>query len=269
VHAVLACAGPLVASCAEIGTSPDTPASIEFAPFPSPAVVVGDTLRDEAGVVAPVRAIVRNVRGDEITDFPVQYLYADFNRDTALAVDPTTGIVRALKAATGEARIGARAGGSLQVLRPLVVTVRPDTVQPASATPPPRFTTTLPDTGRTGASRNTTPDLGVLVRNLAGAAPAGVRGWVVRFTLVSPANPGNDTTRAVFLVNESGRASVVDTTDQGGGAARRVRVRAADFPAGGGVDTVVVRAEASYRGVPLRGSPVRIAVPVERGPVAQ
>jgi hypothetical protein len=260
------------AACAEIGTSPDEPASIELDPFPWPSVVIGDTLRDAAGQVAPVRAVVRNVRGDAIAGFPVVYLYADFQRDTALEVDPATGIVVALKATTsGEGRIAARAGAALQVLRAIGVTTRPDSLEPSTSGPQPLFTTTLPDTGRTGANRNSTPALNVVVRHLqpAPAPAAGVRGWLVRFSLVAPANPTNDSTLAAFLVNDNGRPSVVDTTDGSGTAGRRVRIRAGQFPVSPAVDTVVVHAEASYRGVPLRGSPVRIAVPVERGPIAQ
>ena len=62
----------VAASCVEIGTSPSEPAAIELSAFPSPSVVIGDTLRDEAGVIAPIRAIVRNVRGDIIANAVVR-----------------------------------------------------------------------------------------------------------------------------------------------------------------------------------------------------
>lgn len=252
------------AGCTTIGTDPAEAASIELEPFPFPAVVIGDTLRDSAGVVAPVRAIVRNVQGDPIPDYPVTYLYADVARDSALAIDASTGVVRALRAATAEARIAARAGAVLQVLRALVVTPRPDTLARGGAVPP-LLTTTLPDTGRSAATANTTAALEVAARSLATGTPAAVRGWLVRYTLLAPANPSNDTTAAAFLVNDAGRASTLDTTDAAGTAGRKVRVRAAAFPTGAAVDSVIVRADASYRGVPLRGSPVRLAVPVRRG----
>jgi hypothetical protein len=70
---------------------------------------------------------------------------------------------------------------------------------------------------------------------------------------------------AVYLVDDQGRASTLDTTDDSGAAGRRVRVRALQFPVGAAVESVVVRATVTYRGQPLKGSPVRITAPVRRG----
>lgn len=252
----------LAIACADVTTSPETPASIEMSPFPFPSVVLGDTLRDVNGVVAPVRAVVRNSRGDTLANAGTKYLYADFNRDTALAIDSATGIVVARKAATGEARVAARIGSSLQAIGRLIVTVRPDTVD--AGTPPSTLVTSFPDTGVTRANANTTGALSVTVRNRQTEQPTGVNGWIVRFALVQPANPTNDTTRSAFLVSDNGTASVIDTTDTGGGAGRRVRIRAAQFPASG-TDTVIVQATVTYRGRPVPGSGVRLRVPVRRG----
>lgn len=254
----LAIAGVLSA-CQQIGTDPEVPAAIELAPFPSPAVVVGDTLRNLAGAVAGVQAIVRNVAGDVIDKAPVRYLYADYNRDSALLVDSLTGRVVARKAITSEARIAARIGSSLQVLRPIQLTLRPDSVERSGT--PPLMTTTFPDTGRTV---NTTAELAVTVRNIQGTTANPVNGWVVRFELVRPVNAANDTTGAAYLVDDRGRASVLDTTDYSGLAGRKVRVRAGRFPTTG-TDTVEVRAVVSYRGQVLRGAPVRLIAPVRRG----
>lgn len=251
-----------IAACVEIGTGPNEPAAIELPPFPSPSVVVGDTLRDLNGVVAPVRAIVRNVRGEQIADVAVTYLYAPLQRDSALSVDPTTGIVRALRATSSDARIAARVGGNLQVLRSVIVTQRPDTLTGGATVA--ELRTVQPDTGRTQAGRNTSADASVTVSHREGTVTTGVNAWPVRFELVSPANPANDTSAAVFLVSDNGTASVLDTTDAQGIAGRRVRVRAARFPTVP-VDTVVVRATTTYRGKPLAGSPIIIKIPVRRG----
>lgn len=249
-------------ACAEIGTGPEQAAAIEMTPFPSPSVVVGDTLRDANGVVAPVVAVVRNTAGDVISDAPIRYLYADFNRDSALLVDSITGIVVATRAITGDARIAARVGGSLQIIRPLVVTVRPDTLE-VSTPIVTQLTTTLPDTGRQAASLNTSQPLTATLRNRDGSAPVPVNGWVVRYVLRSPSNASNDTTAAAFLVDDQGRASVIDTTDASGSAGRRVRVRATVFPTGA-ADTIEVDVEASYRGQLVSGAPRRLRVPVIR-----
>ena len=132
------------------------------------------------------------------------------------------------------------------------------------------FTTTRADTGRTGATQNTSTDFAVVVRHIDAVTTAAttVASWPVQFELLSPANASNDTTRAVFLVNESGRPSTLDTTDNAGNASRRVRIRAASYPTSDAVDTVVVQAVSSYKGVRLRGAPtIRIVLPVKRGTI--
>lgn len=257
-------------ACSEVGSEPDAPAAIEMAPLPSPSVVIGDTLRNVDGVATPIQAIVRNLNGDVITDAPAYYLYADYNRDSALAVDSAKGYVVALKAtnpATATARLGARVGSSLQVLRTILVTERPDSVdrvgQPAMAI----FMTTLPDTGRTGANANrTTQELTAVVRHKTSAtATSPVNGWPVRFEVVTPANPSNDTTLSVFLVDATGRASVLDTTNSQGVAGRNVRIRADAYPAAGkAIDTVKVRVIVTYKGKALPDTALRIALPVLR-----
>lgn len=250
-------------ACAEIGLGPNEAAAIELDPFPSPSVVVGDTLRTIDGVVAPVRARVFNVRGDLISDAAPRYLYADYNIDSALAIDSATGIVVAKTLVSGDKRIAARIGGTLQVLRGIRIVPRPDSVSGTSLSE--ILGTTVPDTGRQGQESNSTRALSVTVRHRNGNAVSPARSWPVRFQLVSPANPTNDTMAAVYLVDDQGRASTLDTTDDSGAAGRRVRVRALQFPVGAAVESVVVRATVTYRGQPLKGSPVRITAPVRRG----
>jgi len=262
VVAVLGATG-VATACAEIGLGPNEAAAIELDPFPSPSVVVGDTLRTIDGVVAPVRARVFNVRGDVISNAAPRYLYADANIDSALAIDSATGIVVAKTLVAGDKRIAARIGGTLQVLRGIRIVTRPDSVSGTSLTE--ILGTTLPDTGRQGQESNSTRALSVTVRHRNGNDVSPARSWPVRFQLVSPANPTNDTMAAVYLVDDQGRASTLDTTDDSGAAGRRVRVRALQFPVGTAVESVVVRATVTYRGQPLKGSPVRITAPVRRG----
>lgn len=254
------------AACAEVGTAPDVPASIELPPFAFPSVVVGDTLRNEAGIATPVRAVVRNSAGDIIEGAQPTYLYADFRRDSAFVVDTATGVIVAAKK-VADGRIAARVGSSLQVIRPLIATVRPDTAF-AGTMPAELIVSLLPDTGRARAEGNTTPEVPVTVRNLDGTTPTGVHGWLVRFRLIKPANPNNDTTQAVFLVDEQLRPSTVDTTSSEGRAGRRVRVRPALFPipqgSGSVTDTVVIEATLRYKGQLVRGAPVRLVAPVIR-----
>jgi hypothetical protein len=264
-----AVAGLVLTACAEVGSGPDVPAAIEISDLPSPSVVIGDTLRDIAGVVAPMKATVRNLNGDVIAGASVRYLYADFGRDSALAIDPVTGIVRAVRALLGvtEGRLGARVGGSLQVLKNLAVVLRPDSVDRAGQSAITTFVTTLADTGRSGANNNRSPALTIVVRNIDTLRVASaVRAWPVRFEVITPANRTNDTTQSVFLVDESGRPSVLDTTDQSGIAGRSVRIRSARFPVSGDTASVVVRAFVTYKKSSLRGAPFDLTLPVRKPP---
>ena len=252
-------AGVVSTACAEVGSAPDVPAAIEFARFPYPTVVVGDSLRQEDGLVAPVRAIVRNSSGEEIVGAPVVYLYADYNRDSAILVDSTTGMVVALKKptfGTTGARIAARVGSSLQIVRNLLVSVQPDTV---SGSAPDSLKVSLPDS----VSRNSTGPFQVTVRH-ADSLRSTVEGWIVRYKLLYPANPTNDSTLGAYLVTERYSPSTVDTTNGNGVASRLVRVRPLLFPTESGTDSVVVEVTVQHHGVPVPGSPLRLSAPVIR-----
>lgn len=256
----------IIGGCSQLGVDPDEPAAIELTALPSPSVVVGDTLRNADGVATPLAAIVRNIRGEVITGAPITYVYAEYNRDSALIVDPETGYVVAVKPTTGEARIAARVGSALQVLRPILVTLRPDSMDVTGQLVPTQLTTTLPDETPASARSNTSVGLNVVVRHIEDEETTSpVRGWIVQYTLVQPQNALNDTTAAVFLVNDAGRGSTIDTTDAAGVASRFVRVRAAQFPASAEPDSVIVDVTAQYRGTVLRGGPIRLVLPVLRG----
>jgi hypothetical protein len=261
----VAIAAALGVACAEVGTAPDVPAAIELPPFAFPSVVVGDTLRNEAGIATPIRAIVRNSAGEIITDATPTYIYADFARDGAFLIDSTSGIVVGAKVVS-EGRIAARIGSSLQVLRTLIGTVAPDTA--FAGTAPASLILTLPDTGRARAQSNTTQELPLRVRNRASTTAVDVQGWLVRFQVLRPVNLTNDTTQAAYLVDDQGRASTLDTTSASGQAGRRVRVRGALFPVAQGAarvtDTVVVQATLTYKGKPVPGSPLRLSAVVIR-----
>jgi hypothetical protein len=258
-----------VSACVEIGTGPNDAAAIELVPFVSPSIVIGDSLRDINGALARITAIVRNIRGEEIVDAPVRFLYADFVRDSALVVDSASGFVYATRRSTGsggEARVAARLGSTLQVLRSLIVTTKPDTMHVASDVVD-TLVTSLPDTGRLTEPPNRSAALSAIVRHREGNVLSGVNAWLVRFRVIRPANPENDSTSAVYLVNDGGRPSAIDTTDISGTATRRVRVRPAQFPAAGLLnDSVLVEVTTSHKGEVLSGAPDTIRVPVRRGP---
>ncbi|MEP6832675.1 MAG: hypothetical protein ABJB74_04740 [Gemmatimonas sp.] len=255
---------PLFVACADVRLAPSVPATLEFANFAAPAIVVGDSLRDVDGVAVPVHAVVRNQDGDVLADAPVRFVYADANRDTAVFVDSVTGYVVSLKALIGTAitvRIAARTGKSLQAIRTVLITTRPDTVISGS-TPIDTLRTTLPDTGSAAAQANTSGALSVTLRHTDGTASTLVSNYLVKFELVQPANPMNDSTAAVFLVNDARMVSNIDTTDVSGIASRFVRVRSSQFPTGTALDSAVVRATVSYKGQSVKGSPILLVVPI-------
>lgn len=256
-------------ACADVSLSPSVPASLEFQRLPAPAIVIGDSLRDVDGVAAPVKAIVRNQQGDVLPVEAIRFVYADANRDTAMFVDSVTGYVVSLKALKGSgttARIAARLGANLQAIRTILVTTRPDSVDHAGSAKIDTLRTTLPDTGSSGASANTSAALSVTVRHLEGANASLVSNWLVKYELLQPANPTNDPAADVFLVNDARVVSNIDTTDISGLATRFVRVRAAKFPAGAAVDSAVVRVTVSYKGQPVKGAPIRLVVPIIKKP---
>lgn len=244
-------------ACAEIGTDPDVPASLEIARFPFPSVAVGDSLRDTLGVAFPVRAIVRNISGGVLEDAPIRYL----SRDTMLLVDSVTGHVfaRALPA-QNPASVAARFEQALQILAQVRVTNGPDTVFRTDTAALP----SLVSEGVIGAADSNTVAVQVHVRYRSSTdALQNVNDWLVRFAVVSPANLTNDTAAAVYLVDDRGRAGQIDTTGSDGFASRRVRVRSSRFPAPGvAEDTIEVEAAVMRRGVAVPGAPVRIRVPV-------
>ncbi len=245
------------AACAEIGTDPAVPASIELAPLAFPSVAIGDSLRDTLGVAHPVRAILRNVSGDVIDEAPVRFL----SRDDALLVDSLTGYVFALRRPTANpVRVAARFENALQILAQVRITNAPDT---AFRTDTASLVAFLPDAAIGSADSNSVAVEVRLQYKDSTQALANSADWLVRFAVTSPANLRNDTTAAVFLVDDRGRAGQLDTTSGTGLASRRVRVRATQFPAAGvALDTVEVEAAVWRRGVPVRGAPVRILVPV-------
>ena len=60
----------LVVSCRDIPAPESGIFSISPLMLPSPAIVVGDTMRDSLGAVAPLRVVAYGVDGDSVTPQP-------------------------------------------------------------------------------------------------------------------------------------------------------------------------------------------------------
>lgn len=215
----------LLAACLDLGTDPNEIGAISFDGIPYPAVVAGDTMRDEAGRVAPLRATVRSGVGDTVTGATVQF----FTRDTTVTLT-STGLVLGRTTARGTARLFATANGLQSITREIDVVERPDSVTLSGA----------PDTLFVSSVDTTNNSDGFKLRVLNKSSNSGVKGFIVRYVLEFRGQviaPG-DTTR-ILLVDDTGRPSAVDTTDGSGEASRRVHAR---VPAMSGVsDSAVVR----------------------------
>ena len=237
----------VVAACADIDTGPNVPASLEFEALPFPAVVAGDTLRDTSGIATPLRATAYNSDNDEIVAAPVRYGVLD----NLLSVDSTTGIVVAGAPAVADTsgRVIASIGGLQSAPLRLSIVQRPDSVARSGAVDTLRYSVT--DT-----TKNLSGELAVRVVHRAASGDSPVRGWIVTFALQNPA----DSTRA-RIVGDDGRRSTTDTTSTAGIASRKIRL----LPAGltSARDSIIVLARARYRGADLRGSPVRLILPVQ------
>lgn len=238
VFALMTFAATVVA-CTDIPTASDSILSFSVDPLPSPSVVVGDTLRDSLGVVKPVTVTAFNFQGDTVRSPGLRFL--SFSR--GIKVDSLTGIVTGDSAQTG-AQIIATVG-SIQSFITIGVALKPDSMIASNARD--SLSYSLTDT-----TLNTSPALGVKLLHGKGTDSA-VVGYRVSFTVVSPIGT------LAQLVNDRGVAgTTADTTDASGIASRRIKLNVAQLTSA--TDSVVVMASASYRGVAVRGSPVKLVL---------
>ena len=237
------------AACIDLSTDLDEIVAIEFAELPWPSVVAGDTLRDASGAVAPLVARLFDGSGDMVTG-PVEFLTQEAKVHVVagdrLVADDT---------ATGRAGVFASTAGVQSIVRQVEIVDAPDSIAADGTIVP--LDWVVPDDPQLNMSQ----PLGVRVVSAGGAA---VRSWIVTFQLEAGglAIPESDTTR-IFPVSEAGRPSYADTTDLSGKASRRLRLRVA--PGLVPPDSAIITVSAAYKGIALRGSPVRLVLPLRPG----
>jgi hypothetical protein len=236
--ALLAVAVALAAGCGRDIVGPDVPiaVSLDFLPFPS--VVVGDTLRDTTGAVAPVRARAFNYLGEELPDVPFHY----FVLDRGARVDTITGIVRGDSLRETPVRVVARLGNLQTQTQLLAIVRRPDSLHVVRGVDTVAYSVT--DT-----TQNVSQPMSVRLLDTDGNP---IRAWVVSYAIVSASSPG------LATIVEGARASRIDTTGADGGASRQLRLHVEQLATE--ADSVVLEASARYRGVHVRGSPARLVV---------
>ena len=236
--------GAAALACTDISGSSTSVLSIQFDTLPSPSVVLGDTLRDTTGAV--VRPVVHafNFKGAEIIPAPVYFL----SPDSGVTVDSATGVIVGDSLRSTSARIIATVG-RLQAMQRVDVTLRPDQLQSVNGRDSLQYS---PLDSTLNVSHQLT------VKLMHGVAPndSTVKSYIVSFAIVSQSNP-----QLGELVNDAGKASVVDTTDASGVAGRAIRLHPLFLSAP--VDSIVVKATAKYKGAQVSGSPVRLVLLLE------
>ena len=235
-------------------SAPKGPASISQLQLPSPSVVVNDVMRDSTGAPAKLGIIAFDATGATLTGQVPQFFVTDSG---APAVVDLSG-----------AMIGTRVGvvhvvgqiGALQT--PVVaipITVAPKTIARIITTPDTLFAPLSTDSTQKGSAPATVAVLG------DSALP--VVGFVVKYTLLhAPATSVTSKSPAVYLADDAGNPSTVDTTDVSGHASRNVVVISAFLGdpkvLNGTPDSAVVTAQTSYKGALVSPSPIRIVIPI-------
>ena len=233
-------------SCGDVSGSSTSVLSIQFDTLAAPAVVRGDTLRDTTGkVILPVvRAF--NFKGDEIPSPPVWFQ----SPDSGVTVDSVTGAIVGDSLRSTPARIIATVG-TLQAIQKVDVTLRPDTIFAVNAID--SITYSLID-----STQNLSKALSIKLSHGVSPNDSAVKSYIVSFAIVSQGNP-----QLALLVNDLGKAAMIDTTDASGIAGRAIRVHPLLLPSPTLVDSVIVNVTAKYKGVVVRGSPVQLVLRIK------
>jgi hypothetical protein len=232
-------------ACGDVSGGSSSVLSIQFDSLGAPGVVLGDSLRDTTGAVIHPVAHAYNFSGDEIVPSPAWFQ----SPDSGISVDSVTGIIVGDSLRTA-ARVIATVGG-LQAIQKVDVTLRPDLIVAVDGFD--SLTYSLLD-----SAKNFSPTLTVKLSHGVAPNDSAVGSYIVSFSIVSQSDPN-----LAELINDAKIRSVVDTTDGSGIAGRAIHLRPDLIQSASGVDSIVVNANARYRGVLVNGSPVRLVLKVK------
>ena len=254
--ALLGGAAVLVAglACGDVPTFPEGVAYITPVILPSPAVALGDTLRDSTGAVAPLRLFGIDSDGDTVSTLTPVFVVTTVPGPTVTLTATNLVIGDSVRPVQIVGQVGTRLQTPVATLD---VVRQPDSISATGAT-----STRFP--APTGTEVSSTVSLGVSVTSPPAGTVlrAGVKSIIVRYavTRIFPATATIPDTTLVLL-DDAGRfllptgRTTADTTDASGSATRRIRAIPLGF------DSVEVSASANtLRGVPLKGSPIRFVV---------
>jgi len=254
---ILAVIGAIIGVACVDMSAPSGPASISALQLPSPSVVVGDVMRDSLGAPAKLGVIAYDASGAKLTDVSPQFFVTDSG---APATVDLSGAVTGTK--LGIVHVVGQIGTLQTPAAAIPVTVAPTLIARTSTTIDTLIAPLSVDTTQRG-----TAAAAVTVTGVGATAPVGVTGFLVKYTLVqAPSTIASAKTAAVFLADDQGRPSTVDTTDAAGHASRNVVVITAFLGdtslLKGKVDSAVVTAQTSYKGALVSPSPIRFVIPI-------
>ncbi|MGK2961618.1 MAG: hypothetical protein ACSLFK_05645 [Gemmatimonadaceae bacterium] len=234
-------AGAIFLACVDIPTGADDLLSFSIDPLGSPSVVVGDTLRDSAGVATPLSVSAFNYIGEEVENVEARFRALD----ARVTVDSVAGWVVGDSASTTSSRVLAAVDGFTGFIT-IPVVLRPDTILGVNASDTLSYSLT-------DSTANVSDPMGVRVLHGLTTTDSAVRSYRVSFDIAGPQTP-----ELARLVNDAGRPSSIDTTDASGQATRRIRVDVSRLVSL--TDSVIVSATVKYRGEHVRGSPLRLVL---------
>ena len=220
-------------SCRDVPAPEGGVASVGPLRFPSPGVVVGDTMRDSTGAAAPLAVVAYGIDGEPLATPPA----AGFVVLDTTAHMGGTGNAFLVGDHIGTARIVGEVGTLQTRQAQAKVTIRPDTLVGVDSTLH-RITYTL----ASGDSVVNSPPLNVQVRNVPSLT--GVEAVVVKYVLDQA--PTGTSTPTIQIMNGS-VVSDRDTTDGSGSASRTARLRLKALSVFVS-DTAWITATASHRG---------------------
>jgi hypothetical protein len=241
----------LALACGDVPTLEGGIAFISPVILPSPAVAVNDTLRNEAGEVAPLRVVAIGNAGDTIQGVEPTFVVTTVPGPSVTILANNLVHGDSVRTASIVARVGTR----LQTPpAQLSVVFQPDSMAAGSAT-----TARFPPLA-SGAITSSVP-LSVNITSAASGTRSGVPSIIVRY-LITNIYPDGTTVpdTSVVLVDDQNRfvgngLVTVDTTDASGNASRQIR--ALPF----GFDSVAILVSANnLKGVALPGGPIRFVV---------
>ncbi len=239
-------------ACGDVPTLQGGIAFISPVILPSPAVAFGDTLRNGAGVVAPLQLFAIGNAGDTIQNVQPTFIVTTVPGKSATILPNNFVFGDSVRTASIVARVGTRLQTAPAQLN---VVFQPDSMAAGSPT---TASFPIPNAGEVTSS----VPLSVNVTSIGGGTRAGVPSIIVRYAITNIYPVGTaipDTT--VVLVDDQNvftrpaGVTSVDTTDASGNASRRIR--AVPF----GFDSVAIMVSANnLKGVPLPGGPIRFVV---------